>query len=64
MCAAASPAQLGSVVMLLAHLANSQEHFKALPPKAFKQLAKVRTGVAQVLIDGRSTALAPFRSWQ
>ncbi|PRW61623.1 hypothetical protein C2E21_0211 [Chlorella sorokiniana] len=41
MCGAAAPAQLGSVVMLLAHLANCQEYFNAMPPKAFKQLTKV-----------------------
>ena len=40
-CRTASPALLGSAAMLLAHLANTQEHFEELPERAFKQLAKV-----------------------
>ena len=40
-CRTASPALLNSVVMLLAHLANSQQHLTDLPAKAFKHLAKV-----------------------
>ena len=44
-CRTATPAQLQSVAMLLAHLANSQEHLPALPAKAFKHLAKVRVHV-------------------
>ena len=40
-CRTASPALLNSVVMLLAHLANSQQHLAELPDKAFKHLAKV-----------------------
>ena len=37
----ASPALLGSAVILLAHLANSQQHLATLPPQAFRHLAKV-----------------------
>lgn len=44
-CRSATPAQLGSVVMLLAHLANTQDHLKELPERAFKALAKVGAGV-------------------
>lgn len=47
-CRTASPALLSSSVMLLAHLANSQEHLGELPDKAFKHLAKV-TGLVDQL---------------
>lgn len=57
MCRAATPAQLGSAVMLLAHLANCQEHFKALPPKGFKQLAKVGRGLP-ILFNGHGSRVA------
>jgi len=40
-CRSASPALLSSVVMVLAHLANSQEHLTELRESAFKNLAKV-----------------------
>ena len=43
-CRSAAPAQLGACCMLLAHLANSQEHLAHLPERGFQALAKVRGG--------------------
>ncbi|KAL4423978.1 hypothetical protein ABPG75_001279 [Micractinium tetrahymenae] len=47
-CRTASAGLLSSVVMLLAHLANTQEHPAELPEKAFKHLAKVSGLVDQL----------------
>ncbi|KAL4421861.1 hypothetical protein ABPG77_001343 [Micractinium sp. CCAP 211/92] len=47
-CRTASAGLLSSVVMLLAHLANTQEHLGELPDKAFKHLAKVSGLVDQL----------------